>query len=172
MLVNILKLVFRNKQTNKKPWPVIFASFCGANIPTTANFRLPLWCHWMQWCQWFEKRYIVTQENSYIYWFIIKGYHSWLAKWKRWHIARCRGRRCWASIPSLGIPLSQHFHVFANSETIQISWFKSFCDPVSSSSSLLSKWGDGAEGIYPLITWYVWSFWDQLSFWSYLEAPA
>lgn len=52
-------MAFENKWTNKKPWFVIFASFCGSDTSTVVNFRLPVWCHWMQWCHWFGKRYIL-----------------------------------------------------------------------------------------------------------------
>ena len=33
---------------NKKPWFAVFAGFHALNTPIGADFKLPMWCHWMQ----------------------------------------------------------------------------------------------------------------------------
>lgn len=32
----------------EEPWFAAFVNFCGVNTPTTADFKLPTWCHWKQ----------------------------------------------------------------------------------------------------------------------------
>ena len=58
------------------------------------------------------------------YWFIIKGYNSETARWKRY-----KGQDMWedkASMPSVGTPLSPNLHLNTSLEALQTQLFWDF----------------------------------------------
>lgn len=74
---------------------------------------------------------------------------EWAAKWKqRW------GGTHRASMPSPGMPPSQHVHLFTSPKALPVSLFKSFNHPIFTHSPLLRG---AAESSHPLIKYMV--FW-------------
>ena len=65
-------------------------------------------------------------ETFYLldYQFIIKGYNSRIARWKR-HVGQGVGKDCGASVPSPGAP---HLHVFTNTKILLILSFQVFTE--------------------------------------------
>ena len=44
--------------------------------------------------------------------------HRWISRWKRWFKGKVCGKGCSVCMPSLGMPLSQHIHIFTNREAL------------------------------------------------------
>ena len=73
--------------------------------------------------EWFtELRNIVYLLDC---WLIVKGYNSGTAKWKNAWSKVC-GKGLGASIHFLGVPLSQHLHVFTSQEALRTPYFWDF----------------------------------------------
>lgn len=75
------------------------------------------------------KRLTELRQTCYLldHWFIIRGYNSGTTKWKRC-IGHGMGKGHGAFLPSLGVSLSQQFHMFINLEVLLTSFFWVYLD--------------------------------------------